>query len=165
MRYFFGEFSQILNLATRWLCLSCYSSCFSLPPPCSSLFLISSLWELYFMIKKGHLRVFFPTPTLSLSLVQSASDSLTKQEGTIYSKLEKHLLSAWISQGILCKPFALRWWEEVLGEEGKHRWLPELLQKGKGVCSWKLGLEMPGGVGVYFAGRDRQFHMRVVEKN
>lgn len=51
-----------------------------------------------------------------------------------------------------------------MGEERKCRWLPELLQKGKGVCSWKLGLEMPGRVGVYFAGRDRQFHMRVVEK-
>lgn len=57
-----------------------------------------------------------------------------------------------------------QWREEVLGEERKCRWLPELLQKGKGVCSWKLGLEMPGRVGVYFAGRDRQFHMRVVEK-
>lgn len=40
----------------------------------------------------------------------------------------------------------------------------QVLQKGKGVCSWKLGLEMPGRVGVYVAGRDRQFHMRVVEK-
>lgn len=115
MRYFFGEFNQVLNLATRWLSLSCYSYCFSLLPPCSSLF----LRELYFIIKKGHLRVFLLTPTLSPSLVQSASDSLTKQEGTIYSKLEKHLLSAWISQVILCNPFALGWRG---GDGGKKFW-------------------------------------------
>lgn len=132
-----------------------------------SLFLFFSRMYLLWLRKETlECFVVFSQYHLSPHLVQLGNDSLTEQEGTIRSKLEKHLLLAWTSQGILWKLFALGWRQvaavgrSVEGEK-KTQVASWAAPEGKGVCSWKLVLQIPSRLSGSPLCWERQLHVGV----